>query len=204
VVASSAQTAVVTAPNVGPTTPVLDDFNRANGNAGSNWTMFRATAFAAMNISANAAVDSSSTAYAWNFWNAATFGPDCEAYVTVSSAVNGDILRIGGHVVNAGTSSASGYFVQVSGTGVWTILRVDAGPSTTLATGPTSPIASGDKIGIRFTGSVVTALRWTSAGGWSKVMSYDTASDAIRYTGPGRIAVEFRTSTIDDFGGGTI
>ena len=87
---------------------------------------------------------------------------------------------------------------------MWTILRVDSGPTTTLATGPTWQLSSADKIGIRIIGSVVTALRWTNSGGWSQVVSYDTASDGTRYTSAGRVAVEFRTSTIDDFGGGTL
>jgi hypothetical protein len=200
---SSAASAVVAA-SIAPLTPVLDDFNRADGPVGSNWSLFRASGFAAMNVSGNAAVDSSGSSYAWNYWNAASFGPDCEAYVTVANAASGDTIRIGARVINAGTTNASGYFVQISGTGVWTILRVDAGPTTTLATGPTQLLSSGDKIGIRIVGSVVSAFRWTSGGGWSQVMSYDTSSDGTKYTTAGQVAVEFKTSTVDDFGGGTL
>jgi hypothetical protein len=35
------------------------------------------------------------------------------------------------------------------------------------------------------------------------VLAYDTSSDSIRYTAAGDLALEFKTSTIDDFGGGT-
>ena len=35
-----------------PETPVLDDFNRANGGAGSNWSLIRPSGFATMNVSA--------------------------------------------------------------------------------------------------------------------------------------------------------
>ncbi|MGZ6950339.1 MAG: LVIVD repeat-containing protein, partial [Ilumatobacteraceae bacterium] len=63
-----------------PTTPVLDNFNRANGPVGSSWSLIKpGTSFAPMNVSGNAAVDASTTAYAWNYWNPATFGPDGEA-----------------------------------------------------------------------------------------------------------------------------
>ena len=36
------------------------------------------------------------------------------------------------------------------------------------------------------------------------MLSYDTSSDAVRYTTAGRLALEFKTSTLDDFGGGTL
>ena len=203
--AASSQSATVAASGaVGPTTPVLDGFNRSNGGAGAGWSLFRPTGFGSMNVSGNAAVDSSTTAFAWNYWNAASFGPDCEAYVTIASYGASDTVRIGARVINAGTSSASGYFVQVSATGVWSIVRIDGGPSATLASGPTQMLAAGDKIAIRIVGSVVTALHYASGSGWTQVLSYDTSNDAIRYTSAGRIALEFKTSTLDDLGGGTL
>ena len=107
-------------------------------------------------------------------------------------------------MVNAGTATASGYFVSISSTGVWSILRIDGGPSTTLAGGVTQALASGDKIAIRIVGNVVTALHYTSSGGWVQVLSYDTSSDATRYSAAGQIALEFKTSTLDDLGGGSI
>ena len=36
------------------------------------------------------------------------------------------------------------------------------------------------------------------------MLSYDTASDSVRYTAAGSLALEFKTSTVDDFGGGTL
>ena len=130
--------------------------------------------------------------------------PTAEAYVTVKSYGAGDILRVGARVTG-GTNSHSGYYVSVSATGGWSIGRVDNGtPLVTLANGPTQTLASGDKIAIRIVGSVVTALHSTPAGGWTQVLSYDTAQDSIRYTAAGSLAVEFKTSTVDDFGGGSL
>jgi len=36
------------------------------------------------------------------------------------------------------------------------------------------------------------------------VLSHDTSGDSIRFTAAGRLAIEFRTSTIDNFGGGSL
>ena len=182
---------------------MLDNFNRANGGAGSNWALIRPSGFATMNVSGNAAVDSSSSAFAWNYWVPATYGPDSEAYVTVKTYGAGDVIRVGARVTSAG-SSDSGYYVSVSAAGVWSILRIDHTSSVTLVTGPTQALANGDKVAIRVVGSVVTALHYTQAGRWLQVLSYDTINDATRYTTAGSLALEFKSSALDDFGGGTV
>jgi hypothetical protein len=202
--APSAATAVVAASSgIGPTTPVLDNFNRANGGVGANWSLIRPSGFAGMNVLSNAAVDASATLFSWDFWNAASFGPDAEAYVTVAHYGASDTIRIGVRVSNGGTTSQSGYYVAISSAGAWSIIRIDSGISTTLASGATQALASGDKVAIRIVGTVVSALHFTG-GSWQQVLSYDTSADGTRYSNAGNLAVEFRTSTLDDFGGGTI
>jgi hypothetical protein len=187
-----------------PVTPILDNFNRTNGGAGAAWSLIEPSGFAPMNVATNTAVDSSRTRYAWNYWNAATFGPDCEAYATVAAHNASDTIRIGARVSGAGTTSPSGYYVAVNSSG-WSILRIDNGGSpVTLASAAIQPLSSGDKLAIRIVGSLVTALHYTKASGWVQVLSYDTAGDSIRYGTAGRIALEFRSSSLDDFGGGTI
>jgi hypothetical protein len=189
---------------IDPTTPVLDYFNNRT-SIGPNWSAISST-FALMNVSANTvAIDPSSSAsppkYAWDYWNPATYGPDVEAYATVANYTGGTI-RIGARVTPG--SSYSGYFVSITQTGGWSLIRVDSPTSQTQlgGTGNTAnqPLASGDKIGIRISGSTVTALHYTANGGWQQVL---TASDA-RYTGAGNIAIEFLKGAIDDFGGGTL
>ena len=202
--ASSAATGVVVpGSSLAPTTPVLDNFNRANGAVGASWSVVRPPVFASMNVSGNAAVDSSTSQFAWNYWNLSAFGPDCEAYVTVSSYGLSDTIRIGARVSNGGTTTHSGYYVAVSSSGAWSIIRIDNNVSTTLA-GVTQTLASGDKLAIRIVGSVITALHYTGGTGWQQVLSYDTSGDSIRYTGAGQLGVEFKSSTLDDFGGGTL
>jgi hypothetical protein len=194
--AVSAATMVVTKP---PTASVLDYFNRTTG-IGSKWTVIKSPGYALMSVSANTAVDASSTAYAWNYWNPTTFGPDVEAYLTVANAPpTTDTTRIGARVTVTSTTY-SGYFVSISGTGAWSIIRIDNGVlQPTLASAPVpQPLASGDKIAIRIVGSVITALHYTSSGGWTQVLS---ANDT-RYTGVGSVAIEFKGGAFDDFGAG--
>src|SRR5205085_1247167 len=111
------------------------------------WTPIKPTGFAPMKIVSNAAVDASTTSFAWNFWNPASFGLNAEAYVTVATAGASDVVRIGARITGAGTTAFSGYFVSVASTGAWSILRIgNGGAPVTLATGPTAPLASGDGV----------------------------------------------------------
>ena len=95
-----------------------------------------------MNVASSGAVDSSTSLYAWNYWNPATFGPDAEAYATIARYGAADIIRIGGRVTGAGTTGYSGYFVSVNSSGVWSILRIDNGTPVTLSSA-SSPLATG-------------------------------------------------------------
>ena len=161
------------------------------------------TGFTGMNIVGGAAADASPTIYAWNYWKPATYGPNCEAFVTLTSFGAGDLIRIGARVSGVGTSATTGYFVSVTPTAVWSIIRFDGGNDpVTLATGPTQSLASGDKIGIRIIGSVVTALLYAPSSGWTNILSYNTVADAHRYTTSGSFAMLFKASRVDDFGGG--
>ena len=123
--------------------------------------------------------------------------------MTVATYGAADTIRIGARVTNGGTTSQSGYYAAISSAGAWTILRIDSGVSTVLASGVTQVLASGDKIAVRVVGPVVTALHFTG-GTWQQVLSYDTTPDATKYTAAGNLALEFKSSTLDDLGGGTL
>jgi len=70
---------------------------RLRGSFGnlSAFSSQRSTGFAVMNISANAAVDSSTTAFTWSYWNAASFRPNCEAYLRRRDGQGQRLLRRG-------------------------------------------------------------------------------------------------------------
>jgi PKD repeat protein/lysophospholipase L1-like esterase/Mg-chelatase subunit ChlD len=61
-----------------PSTPVLDNFNRANGGIGSNWSGNKPK----YNINSNQLKVISNDSNSDIYWNAASFGADQEAYVT--------------------------------------------------------------------------------------------------------------------------
>ena len=64
-----------------PTTPVLDNFNRANGAIGSNWTGQNDSSFT---VFSNQLAINSSGLDSFAAWSPASFGADQEAYVTLS------------------------------------------------------------------------------------------------------------------------
>ena len=156
-----------------------------------------------MKIVGNAAADNSTSQFAWNYWNQSTFGPDAEAYMTIASYGASDVVRVGARVTG-GVNAHSGYYVSVSAAGVWSLLRVDAGVTTTLVTGPTQPLASGEKVGISVVGSSRDGVPLHVGWGLGSGCELRHESDSTRYTAAGSIALEFKTSTVDDFGGGSL
>ena len=62
-----------------PSTTVLDDFNRANGSIGASWSQ-NPSKYSISNYQVSAANESSTDIY----WNANSFGPDQEAYITLT------------------------------------------------------------------------------------------------------------------------
>ena len=205
--ASSAPTAVVSQSGgggggggggTGPSgSSVLDDFNRANGPVGSAWSVVYG-GFTSFSVSGNVAVDSSSTSYAWEFWNGQQFGPDSEAFATVES-VSGDVVRVCARMVTPGGSGRSGYCVQQKA-GSWSVVRLDKGTSVQLGSAVTQSVAVGDRVGIVVSGSSVQAWYAPAGGSWTQLESQTDST----YTAAGYLALESRGSAIDDFGGGTI
>lgn len=63
-----------------PTTMILDDFNRADGAIGSNWT----GSTSMFEISSNKLEANTGAHDSYIFWENESFGPDQEAYVTIS------------------------------------------------------------------------------------------------------------------------
>ena len=199
--AASSPTNTIPAP--APTTPVLDNFNRANGTAGGNWSLLKSSGFAKMNVSGNTAVDSSTSQYAWNYWTTATFGPDAEAYVTIANSTGGDTVRIGARVT-PGQHILRVFRLRLRDGGVVDHPhRQRRNPGHPCLRRHTTArrrrqVRDQDRRLDR------TALHFTPTGGWAQVLTYNTASDTIRYTAAGRLALEFRAGAFDDFGGGSI
>ncbi len=192
----SAATATI-APAPGPQSPILDDFNRANGSLGPNWNKMTG-GFVDFTISASEAVDPSPSTFAWDYWAARQFGPDSEAYVTIKT-ISADTVRVCARMINPTNATRSGYCVQEAGNS-WTIRRIDSGLANQIGTTATQTVGAGARIGITVVGTTITAWYSPSAtAGWTQILA---ATDST-YQGTGYIAVEARASHIDNFGGGT-
>jgi hypothetical protein len=195
--ASSAATAVVTQ-QTGPTSPVLDTFNRANGALGPNWGSV-AGGFVNLVVSANTAVDTSASSYAWNYWKARQFGPNSEAYATAASLVQTDLIRVCVRLTSPTSTSRSGYCLQESA-GSWSIRRIDLGTSVQIGGTATQPVAVGDRLAIRAVGSTITVWYQPSGGSWTQLLSTTDGT----YATAGYAAIETRGSALDDFGAGSL
>jgi len=85
-------TATIVVNNTFPLTPILDDFNCADGVIGNNWSGNTS----GYNISSNQLLVKSKNANLDIYWNNTLFGPDQEVYFTFSSvsstALDQDLL----------------------------------------------------------------------------------------------------------------
>ena len=183
-------------------TALLDDFTRANaGTLGANWT---ADAFGfglgSFSIVSNQA--SSGSGFHSNWWSAASFGADQEAYFTfVSATLAGGFVRLFTRLVGPGTTAtADGYELTLDAT-TGAVNRVDDGVDTQLGNALTT-LTAGHKYAIACTGSTIEYWR-DSGAGWVLLLSRTDAT----YAGGGSIGIYAQNVTafvIDDFGGGTI
>lgn len=190
-----------------PSTSLLDAFTGADQNPiSTNWST-PATGVgvgSCKRLSNQIAGSVASTSDAW--YNVATYGPDCECYVTVTvKTATGDGIGVYGRVQQPSVSAATldGYLVYAStasGTDTITIYRVDNIALTSLAVA-SQEFAVGDKIGIEIIGTTINAWYWNGST-WTNVA---TATDST-YSAAGRLAFRIRGTLgrADDFSGGTI
>jgi hypothetical protein len=180
-----------------PTSVVLDTFNRANGTIGSGWSGF--TSYAAI---ANNLLSFGNEAYI--FWNAAAFGANQEAYVTLTS-INTSASEIDLLLKSQSSSTYTSGVLEVFYdpvnhlVQVWTyspaqgwVLRGADVPVT---------LAAGDQFGARMTSTgqvqvyrngVLMGTR--DASGWT--FAANGGYIGLWYNGPSGM-------TMDNFGGGT-
>lgn len=188
-----------------PTTSVLDTFTQADGPLSANWTAgVDASQIAAPTVVSNAAKGGTNGGPNEAYWNVATFGADCECYLTLANTANGEDVQVYARVTSPGASS-SGYSVLYRpSTTFIRIRRIDSGAYTSLSADTTiSILGDGDKIGIECVGSTITAYKYTG-GAWSSVVNVTDAT----YSAAGYIGMALTNSGSgaggDNFGGGTI
>lgn len=187
-----------------PTTAILDNFNRADQGPqpSASWTAdIRGEGFAGFPIVSNQIVGAAGVETS-DWWNAASFTDDNEAYVTCTSA-NPDVEVWARGTSPGSTTSCRGYIAWCSPSDS-TIKLLAYGPGsaggyTTISSVP-GTIASGDKLGISCIGTTITVWKKTGAGAWTSIISVTDTT----YAHGTRVGLLSRTaSTFDDFGGGT-
>jgi hypothetical protein len=204
-----------------PTTAVLDDFNRANENplslTGAWGAPIHTGTLQTMKLSSNAIMDDSLADGGGSgqaYRDDQNYGPGVEAYVTLLNpwANNSSDFWfwMNGNAENA--AGRDGYkLYAIYNTGVWyyNVYRTDNDVETELTpsfeAGPT--LASGDKLGGEIAvGGTITWYYKASAGSWGAASGVSTRSDATYTSGHIGLSKGFNdtTTSLDDFGGGTI
>lgn len=128
------------------------------------------------------------------YWNASSFGPDAECYVTSTtfSTFAGVYVRI----TNPGSGSYTAYnfFPEIG-------IRKTVSGSTTTLQSTTQAISSGDSYGISAVGTTITSWYKAAAGSWVQV---GTVTDSS-ISGSGFIGLDYANGNVlHHFGGGTV
>ena len=194
-----------------PTTSVKTNFTGADENPlseSSHWTGPSYSGSHAMKRVSNTAGGSTTGGGVYNdsYWSYTTFGPDLEAYFTLSTKEISSARDFGLdlRLRNPNTGNENGYEIdwdQQSGTDVLAIARIDAGAYTQLGAGIAIEVTEGNKIGGECIGSSISAYLDTGSGWTLKGTRTDSTYGAAGYIG---MFCESDVMRMDDFGGGTV
>lgn len=188
---------------------VLDDFNRANGAIGSNWTSnpFGFGSDAAIIESNEIRSPAGGTDWSEGYYNVSSPGPDFEVYahITVKPGTN-EILGV--HWIHptgiggAGVDGYSSYLNVQSGNDLLSLQRITNQTWTDLGATPVAQeFTAGWWLGIERIGTTIAG--WYFNG--SIWVQYTSATDAT-HTGTGRLAFDIQgtTARINEIRGGTV
>lgn len=197
---TASPTATITQSGSFPSTSVLDDFNRANGSIGSNWTGYT-SAYA---IASNKLDVTTGGWDTYIFWGNTQLGANQEAYVTISQ-VDGDASEQDLLLKSQSNNSISGvievlYDANADVVQVWTF----DGANGWVQHGTAISVAfnNGDQFGARAKANGdVEVYKNGILLGTRSVTSWPY------YANGGYIGIWFANATgalLDDFGGGTL
>lgn len=191
-----------------PTTPVLDNFNRADGSLGANWVNPTGGCYhGELAIISSQCAQAGDTGYGTMSAYNTSFGPDCEFYVT-ATAVTAGVSQIQLYIRSSanldGSCSGNGYDLKVSfwntGSNNELLLR-RLSDYAVLGAYHAVPVA-GDSFGIQAIGNAIKVFYKPSAGSWSEVISAtDSTTTGAGYSG---LMLNDTSLRLDNFGGGTL
>jgi hypothetical protein len=173
-------------------TPVLDNFNRANGAVGSNWTTVSGAS--TPTIISNQVASPSLRARA--YWNLSTFTSPLEIYVTVNVFERNVELYY--CMTNPGTDATmSGYFLEgFTGVGAMLLYRVDPGTVITNLGGFLGDPVPGDTFRVRLVNGVHTLYK--------NDVEQTQINESTYTAGYFRLDIGDTLARCDDFGGGPL
>lgn len=196
-------------------TTVLDDFNRANGAIGANWTSnpFGFGSDAAIIEANEIRSPAGGTAWCEGYWNPETFGPDFEFYIHITTKPGNNEI-IGVHYIHptgiggSGVDGFSSYLNVQSGNDLLSLQRITNQTWTDLGASPVSQeFTNGWWLGIERLnsagpGNPVVAGWYFNGTIW---VQYASAEDP-NHTGVGRLAFDIQGTTgrINEIRGGTV
>ena len=188
-----------------PTTPILDNFNRADTGPppSGNWTsLVFAADTSGMSVASNqlaTGVTVPSSAY----WSASQYGPACEVYITITVEAISGATRLFLRLANPGSVGATnGYAFTVSSVLSLLIQRYDNDVATQLGATVSGNVQAGDSVGLSIGTSDLNMWYNQAGGGWTNLTSRsDSTYTAAGYLGV-RESVDL-TARFDNFGGGT-
>jgi len=217
-----------------PSTPVLDNFNRADSSTlGSNWQGLSVSRWDETEWVSYPRIAENQFA-PWElapepYWTAPAVGaywldaqdPDCETYITISSQIAVTALSIGVRcqfdpITNVGTA---GYFLNIvsdaENLAQWLVVThtspmMPGMSDDAVAISPTSPmilleLVEGDKLGLRALGNLVQVYHNpVDDPGWSMIFEVEDNT----YQDAGHLSLFLRLileiDRLDDFGGGVL
>ena len=182
-----------------------DDFNRANGGLGTNWT---GITDGAMAISGQAVVGTKTANYSGNIRTAETYANDqsSQLQLTGTQLAGGQWIGVGVHARNGGQNMYLGLYWWQSGTPVMMLFERNNGVFTQLgATYNSGPLPAGTQLKLSAAGSTltfsqdgtprITVTDTTLTGGAPAIVAFDTPT-ADNWQGTGATGIAPPTFTV--------
>jgi hypothetical protein len=134
-----------------------DNFNRANGALGSNWTSFLpSSSFVAPTITGNQIVGNTATKQNYAFWNANNFLADQFTQFTATSSSTGGPDSV---VTTLRMSASGGYACSANGASSGGIYTVNSSGTFTSLAAATVAYAAGDVLRCEAKGTTITLYK---------------------------------------------
>ena len=166
---------------------LIDDFNRADsGNLGGNWTLDPiGVTWNSLDTWLNHCRADQATAFGGNYYNAQSFGPDCDVSCDINAMPTTGQIRIMCRLENAGLPTATGYELEIDPSNAYLVRLNSDGSRTTLEVYG-SAFAAGNKMKLEAIGTAIKAYR-DSGAGFVQIMSQTDATHAG--SGSSKVAV---------------